>query len=102
MQTMRAVDPATATGKAKELLDFVMKRTGRIPNMVRLMVNSPAALNAYLGFAGALRDAKLPAETQELIARSIATRPAIHRWCPGERLLFHRQSGLQIDLRRFN
>jgi len=41
-------------------------------------------------------------ETQELIARSIATRPAIHRWCPGERLLFHRQSGLQIDLRRFN
>ena len=72
MQTMRAVDPATATGKAKELLDFVMKRTGRIPNMVRLMVNSPAALNAYLGFAGALRDAKLPAETQELIAIAVA------------------------------
>ena len=44
MQTMHPVDPATATGKAKELLDFVEKRTGRIPNMVRLMVNSPAAL----------------------------------------------------------
>ena len=72
MQTMHPVDPATATGKAKELLDFVMKRTGRIPNMVRLMVNSPAALNAYLGFAGALRDAKLPAETQELIAIAVA------------------------------
>jgi len=72
MQTMRAVDPATATGKAKELLDFVMKRTGRIPNMVRLMANSPAALNACLGFAGALRDAKLPAETQELIAIAVA------------------------------
>ena len=72
MQTMRAVDPATATGKAKELLDFVMKRTGRIPNMVRLMANSPAALNACLGFAGALRDAKLSAETQELIAIAVA------------------------------
>ena len=72
MQTMHPVDPATATGKAKELLDFVEKRTGRIPNMVRLMVNSPAALNAYLGFAGALRDAKLPAETQELIAIAVA------------------------------
>ena len=72
MQTMHPVDPATATGKAKELLDFVEKRTGRIPNMVRLMVNSPAALNAYLSFAGALRDARLPTETQELIAIAVA------------------------------
>lgn len=72
MQTMHPVDPVTATGKAKELLDFVEKRTARIPNMVRLMVNSPAALNAYLGFAGALRDAKLSPETQELIAIAVA------------------------------
>jgi hypothetical protein len=62
MQTMHPVDPATATGKAKELLDFVMKRTGRIPNMVRLMVNSPAALNAYLGFAGSFASRKAPAK----------------------------------------
>lgn len=72
MPTLNPVDPGTAAGKAKELLDFVEKRTGRIPNMVRLMVNSPAALNAYLGFAGALRDAELATETQELIAITVA------------------------------
>ena len=35
----------------------VQQRSGRIPNMVRLMVNSPAALDAYIGSAAAARAA---------------------------------------------
>jgi hypothetical protein len=37
MPRLNSVDPASATGKTKELLDLVQQRTGRIPNMVRLM-----------------------------------------------------------------
>jgi hypothetical protein len=36
--------------------------------MVRLMANSPAALGAYLSFAGAFRDAKLSCDVRDLIA----------------------------------
>jgi uncharacterized peroxidase-related enzyme len=71
-QRLTPVDPAAATGKTKELLDFVQQRTGRIPNMVRLMANSPAARGAYLALASAFRDGVLAAELRDLIAVSVA------------------------------
>jgi alkylhydroperoxidase family enzyme len=40
--------------------------------MVRLMANSPAALGAYLSFAGAFRDAKLSTGVRDLIAVAAA------------------------------
>ncbi len=72
MPILKSVDPSSATGKTKELLDFVQQRTGRIPNMVRLMANSPAVLGAYLSFAGAFRDATLSAEIRDVIAVAVA------------------------------
>jgi alkylhydroperoxidase family enzyme len=69
-QRLTPVDPAAATGKTKELLDFVQQRTGRIPNMVRLMANSPAALGAYLALASAFRDGVLASELRDLIAEA--------------------------------
>jgi uncharacterized peroxidase-related enzyme len=71
-QRLKPVDPAAATGKTKELLDLVQQRTGRIPNMVRLMANSPAALGAYLALASAFRDGMLAAEQRDLIAVAVA------------------------------
>jgi hypothetical protein len=47
MPVLIPVDPESATGKTKELLNRVQQRTGRIPNMVLLMANSPATLDAY-------------------------------------------------------
>jgi uncharacterized peroxidase-related enzyme len=69
---LKPIDPAAATGKTKELLDVVQQRTGRIPNMVRLMANSPAALGAYLGLASAFRDGVLAPELRDLIAVAVA------------------------------
>jgi uncharacterized peroxidase-related enzyme len=71
-QRLTPVDPAAATGKTKELLDFVQQRTGRIPNMVRLMANSPAALGAYLALASAFREGVLAADQRDLIAVAVA------------------------------
>jgi AhpD family alkylhydroperoxidase len=72
MSRLQPIDPSNATGKTRELLDFVQQRSSRIPNMVRLMANSPAALGAYLNFAGAFRDATLPAKIRDLIAVTVA------------------------------
>ena len=72
MPRLNSVDPAGATGKTKELLDFVQQRTGRIPNMVRLMANSPAALGGYLNLAGALADSALSADVRDSVAILVA------------------------------
>ena len=72
MSTLTPIDAEKATGKTKELLELVRQRTGRIPNMIGLMANSPAALGAYLGFAMAFRDATLSAEIRDLIAVTAA------------------------------
>jgi uncharacterized peroxidase-related enzyme len=68
MSRLTAIDPAAATGHAKELLDAVKKKMGMVPNMTRVMANSPAVLEAYLGFSGALGSGLLDAQTRERIA----------------------------------
>jgi alkylhydroperoxidase family enzyme len=72
MPRLNSVDPASATGKTKELLDIVQQRTGRIPNMVRLMANSPAALGGYLNLATALAGSTLSAGVRDSVAVLVA------------------------------
>ncbi len=68
MSRIKSVDPSTATGKAKELLDAVKGKLGIVPNMTKAMAASPAVLGAYLGFSGALGGGLLDAKTREQIA----------------------------------
>ena len=68
MSRLQAVDPSTATGKAKELLDAVKGKLGIVPNMTRVMAASPVVLESYLGFSGALSSGLLDAKTREQIA----------------------------------
>jgi uncharacterized peroxidase-related enzyme len=68
MSRITAVDPAKATGKTKELLDAVKKKLGLIPNMTRTMAQSPAVLEAYVNFSGALERGKLDAKLREQLA----------------------------------
>lgn len=68
MYRIQAVDPSTATGKAKELLDAVKGKLGLVPNMTRVMAASPAVLESYLAFSGALAGGLLDARTREQLA----------------------------------
>jgi uncharacterized peroxidase-related enzyme len=59
-------------GRSIPLLDAVGKQLGVIPNMFRLIGNSPAALEAYLGFAGAMNktlDGKMRARIAMAVAQ---------------------------------
>jgi uncharacterized peroxidase-related enzyme len=68
MSRLQPVDPSTATGKTRELLDAVKGKLGMVPNMTRVMAASPVVLESYLGFSGALASGLLDARTREQIA----------------------------------
>ncbi|MBC00363.1 MAG: alkylhydroperoxidase [Rhodobacteraceae bacterium] len=67
--------PATITdapAASQPLLQTVEKQLGSVPNLFRLIANSPAALEGYLSLSGALAKGSLPAATRERIALAVA------------------------------
>jgi uncharacterized peroxidase-related enzyme len=68
MTRIQPVNYEQSTGKAKELLDAVKAKLGMTPNMMKTMAQSPAVLEAYLNFSGALGGGKLSARLREQIA----------------------------------
>lgn len=57
---------------AKPLLAAVQKQLGVVPNMMKLVGHSPAALEGYLSLNGALAKGKLDAKLRERIALAVA------------------------------
>ncbi len=57
---------------SQPLLQAVKKQLGVVPNLFRLVGNSPAALEGYLGLNGALAKGTLEAATRERIALAVA------------------------------
>lgn len=53
-------------------LQNVKKTLGSVPNLFRLIGQSPATLNGFLGFNGALAGGELDAPTRERIALAVA------------------------------
>ncbi|MEO6298768.1 MAG: peroxidase-related enzyme [Paracoccaceae bacterium] len=71
----RLATPATiaeAPPKSQPLLEAVQKQLGMVPNLFRVVANSPAALEGYLGLSGALAKGSLPAASRERIALAVA------------------------------
>jgi len=71
----RVATPATvdaAPAASQPLLEAVKKQLGVVPNLFRLVSNSPAALEGYLGLFGVLDKGALPAPTRERIALAVA------------------------------
>jgi uncharacterized peroxidase-related enzyme len=61
-----------APAAAQPLLEAVKTQFGIVPNLFRLVANSPAALEGHLGLFGALSKGALPAATRERIALAVA------------------------------
>jgi uncharacterized peroxidase-related enzyme len=71
----RIPTPATiadAPAESQPLLEAVQKQLGSTPNLFRIVANSPAALEGFLGLNGALARGRLPAPTRERIALAVA------------------------------
>lgn len=70
MPRITAIDPALATGRAKELFEGPLR--GKHINIFKSMAASPAVLDMYLGIAGAMKSATLTAKEQEVVQLAIA------------------------------
>lgn len=72
MARISTIDPQQATGKTKELLDSVQAQMKMVPNLMRVLANSDAALEAYLQFNNKLSHGVLDRKLRELIAVVVA------------------------------
>ncbi|MEO5729218.1 MAG: carboxymuconolactone decarboxylase family protein [Byssovorax sp.] len=71
----RIPTPATieaSPAAAQPLLEAAKKQMGVVPNLFRVVANSPAALEGYLGLNGALGKGQLDAPTRDRIALAVA------------------------------
>jgi uncharacterized peroxidase-related enzyme len=76
MSRLPAIRTEEAPGKAKQLLEGVQAKLGITPNMMRVMANSPAVLQGYLGFSAALASGALDPKLREELALEVAEQNA--------------------------
>lgn len=62
----------TSPASAQPLLQAVQKQLGSVPNLFRIVANSPAGLEGLLGLSGALGKGRLDARTRERVAIAVS------------------------------
>lgn len=96
MARVAVIDPQTATGEARDLLDAVQSALGMVPNFIRILANSPAALQAFLGLHGIAGAGALDALTRERIALAVAEQNAC-QYCVSAHTAIGRKAGLDTE-----
>jgi uncharacterized peroxidase-related enzyme len=96
MSHIAAIDPKAATGEAKQLLDAVQSQLGITPNFIRVLANSPKALNGFLGLYGAAAGFAIDKATQERIALAVAESNACE-YCVSAHTAIGRGAGLSNE-----
>jgi len=96
MSRIPALDPVQATGKNAQLFPAVKAKIGMVPNLMRTLGQSPAALEAYLGFSGTLATGVLPAKLREQLALVVAETNACD-YCLSAHSLMGKGAGLTAD-----
>ncbi len=71
MARIKIVDPAQATDKSKELLTARQNSIKSVPNLAKVLANSPAALKAWMEIDGALAKGSLDAKLRQEIALAV-------------------------------
>ena len=71
MPRLKAIETAEAEPEAQALLEGVQQKLGMTPNLMRTMANSPAVLEAYLGFSNAIGKGRLTPKLREQIALTV-------------------------------
>ena len=65
MPRFTRLTPDTAVGASRELLGDLVSRHGTVGDMVSTMANSPAVLESYLAFSGALGHSSISAKLRQ-------------------------------------
>lgn len=93
MARVAVINPSEATGEVKQMLDAVQSGLGMVPNFIRVLANSPAALGAFLGIHGIAGAGALDPLTRERIALAVAEQNAC-QYCVSAHTAIGRKVGL--------
>lgn len=96
MSRVTPIDPRTATGETRKLLDAAQAQLGAVPNFLRVLAHSPKALGAFLGMHGSLGGAGLDRATQERIALAVAEGNGC-QYCVSAHTAIGRKAGLSHE-----
>ena len=69
---LSAIDPGTATGDSRALLDRLLEETGMVPALLRVMAHSPAVLDGYLAVQKRLGEGQLDKRLRYQIALAVS------------------------------
>ncbi len=84
-------------GKSKELLEQVKSKMGRVPNILKGMANSPAALEVYLSLSGTLmQSGALSGKEREAVALAIAEKNEC-TYCAAAHTVIGSMQGIDAD-----
>lgn len=72
MQRIPAINQATAEGRARELLDRIQEKNGKVHNLFLTLAHSPAALETLMTMSATLDQGVLTRRQREQIAISVA------------------------------
>lgn len=68
---IQPLDPAAVQGHTQELFGVVKSKMGKVPNLLKTLGHSPAALEAYLSLSGALSKGTLAPAVREQLALTV-------------------------------
>ncbi len=95
MPRIQPIQVTEADDKTRKLLEGVQRALGMVPNMMKTMGHSPAALSAYLNFSGALSTALNPALREQI---SLAIAGANHcNYCASAHTALGANAGVDAD-----
>jgi len=72
MARIEPVEPDDVAEHSRPLLEGIERKLGRVPNFVRTLAHSPAALQAFAGYGEALASSRLSITLREQIALTVA------------------------------
>lgn len=96
MSRVQVIHPQNATGETKALLDAVQAKLGVTPNFIRVLANSPKALEGFLGLYGALGEASIDTAMRERIALAVAEGNSC-QYCVSAHTAIGRHAGLSNE-----
>lgn len=96
MARIQPINHNEATGELANILATVKAKIGVVPNLFATFAQSPAVLNAYLGFSEALTHGNLTAKQREVIALAIGQTNSC-QYCLSAHTLLGKGAGLSPE-----
>lgn len=96
MSRIATINNTNADFEQKAMLDGIRLKLGMVPNFLRILANSPAALRAFLGLHSVANEGSIDAQTRQRIALAMAQANSCD-YCISAHTAIGRKSGLSGD-----